>query len=324
VLAHECGHIACHHVLYRTMGTMILSGAISALGIGDIATMPIQIALAYWMRCSEYSADRAAMVCDGSADKVIDLCMRFAGYDKNIMGEGSVEAFMEQAEEYRSMVQDSTWNKSLEFLLFKNRNHPLIAVRAYEANEFAKRDRFKLMVDYVNSNDEDALSKLPVYLEVRRVMNKPVEEVAKDLYSIGFKQIKSERVYTGKGKEGNVITVLIDGKEFTKDNWIKVSDEVVLMYYQPKSQAEEALDHPDEVYLREGVKPFIGEHVEIAKAVFNRLGFRHVICEPMAMPLINWGLKVDTVGKVTIDGLEVFDQGDWFYPDATVVLYYYE
>ena len=26
VLAHECGHIACHHTLYRTMGQMILSG----------------------------------------------------------------------------------------------------------------------------------------------------------------------------------------------------------------------------------------------------------------------------------------------------------
>ena len=29
VLAHECGHIACHHVLYRTMGNLILSQAIN-------------------------------------------------------------------------------------------------------------------------------------------------------------------------------------------------------------------------------------------------------------------------------------------------------
>ena len=34
------------------------------------------------MRCSELSADRAAAICDGSSDKVVEMCMRFAGFDK--------------------------------------------------------------------------------------------------------------------------------------------------------------------------------------------------------------------------------------------------
>ncbi len=58
---------------------------------------PIQLAFAYWMRCSEFSADRAAIICDGSAEKTTEVMMRFAGYDKDIMAEANVEAFMEQA-----------------------------------------------------------------------------------------------------------------------------------------------------------------------------------------------------------------------------------
>ena len=33
VLAHECGHIACHHCLYTTMGSIILNGTSSLLSL---------------------------------------------------------------------------------------------------------------------------------------------------------------------------------------------------------------------------------------------------------------------------------------------------
>ena len=61
VLAHECGHIACHHVLYSTMGRMILNGVLMASGgLSSLITTPLKMAFSYWMRCSEFSADRVA------------------------------------------------------------------------------------------------------------------------------------------------------------------------------------------------------------------------------------------------------------------------
>ena len=95
VLAHECGHIACHHVLYSTMGKILLGGASSFLG--GLVTLPVQMAFAYWMRCSEFSADRAAVICDGTPDKMIETCFHFTGYDKDILSEGNIDAFLEQA-----------------------------------------------------------------------------------------------------------------------------------------------------------------------------------------------------------------------------------
>ena len=122
VIAHECGHIACHHTLYTTMGRAILDGAATFVsGLGNVALYPIQLAFAYWMRCSEFSADRAAAICDGNSDKVTEMCMRFAGYDKDIADEANVELFMEQAKEYRELVNNSAWNKTLEFILFQKK-----------------------------------------------------------------------------------------------------------------------------------------------------------------------------------------------------------
>ncbi len=146
VIAHECGHIACHHVLYLTMGRTILNGAAGALGLfrfGGLLTIPLQVAFYYWMRCSEFSADRAAVLVDGHAGRMQEVCMRLAGLDNSIQGEHSMAAFLEQAREYRQMVNDSRWNKTLEFALLSGASHPLMAVRALECGEWAVSDRFR-------------------------------------------------------------------------------------------------------------------------------------------------------------------------------------
>lgn len=147
VLAHECGHIACHHVLYTTMGQMILkgmlNGAAGMFGLGDLLSLPVAAAFAHWMRCSEFSADRAAALCDGTADKMVEVCMRFAGYDKDIGGgQGNVEAFLEQAQEYRAMTADDKWNKALELYTYWSTSHPLNAVRASECREWQHSEQF--------------------------------------------------------------------------------------------------------------------------------------------------------------------------------------
>ncbi len=147
VLAHECGHIACHHQLYSTMGRIVLSGASSAasafLPFGSILTIPMQVAFYYWMRCSEFSADRAAVLCDGTADKMSTVCMYFAGYDNRIPMEPNKEEFMKQAQEYREIINNNGWDKTLEFMYMANNSHPLTAVRALECEEWAQTERCK-------------------------------------------------------------------------------------------------------------------------------------------------------------------------------------
>ena len=161
VLAHECGHIACKHGLYHTLGGMVLSGGVIGLNeiadylnskglVGSIAGNVVsavdgalELALFHWVRCSELSADRVAVICCGSADPVIETMMRLAGGTTHIDSEVNKELFISQAMEYRQSMEKDIINKGLEFLLTKNDSHPLLAVRAYEAQEFAKSELFR-------------------------------------------------------------------------------------------------------------------------------------------------------------------------------------
>lgn len=154
VLAHECGHIVCHHTLYTTMGAAILNGASflgGIFGLGKLISLPLQIAFYYWMRCSEYSADRAAAVYCNGAEQMTDICMRLAGWDKDILSDARKDLFMKQALEYKEMIETSKWDKTLEFFALLKSTHPFTAVRAYEVDEWVKTEDFqKAMVQYNN------------------------------------------------------------------------------------------------------------------------------------------------------------------------------
>ena len=159
ILAHECGHIACHHVLYRTMGAMLLNGTISALSIlipfGAIVSLPLEVAFYNWMRASEYSADRAAILCDGTPERMIEVCMRLAGYDKDFVTEEAKAAFMRQAEEYEVQAKDSARSKTIEFMLLRRRTHPFTAVRALECERWASSDSYRKILDGTYKEEEE-------------------------------------------------------------------------------------------------------------------------------------------------------------------------
>lgn len=323
VLAHECGHIACHHTLYTTMGQAILSGASTFVsGLGNIALYPIQLAFAYWMRCSEFSADRAAIICDGSAEKSTEVMMRFAGYDKDIMAEADIDIFMNQALEYKNLVNSNAWNKTLEFILFQNYDHPLNAVRAYEGKEWGKSERYKNILEYLNSESENAENKLPVEVFLKKMVGKNVADVQAKFLTLGFSDIRTVRnAETVKAKEGSVLSVMID--ESMEDGWYKRSDEVTIEYFEAKTDDEIALEHPDEIKIGENQKHFLGKHYEDVKKELEELGFTSFTIKEMAMSKIGWGEKEDCVAKIIIDGQTQFDKNTWFAKGAEVVLYYY-
>lgn len=326
VLAHECGHIACHHTLYTTMGSVILSGASNFInGLGSIALYPIQLAFAYWMRCSEFSADRAAMICDGHADNTIEMCMRFAGWDKDIMADANVDLFMEQAKEYRELVNNSAWNKTLEFVLFQNNDHPINAVRAYEAREWEKCERFCNIMDYLNSDGDSEEMKLPVELAPKKYVGKVVEDVETKLLGMGFVNIAKIRKTecSHKVKSGSVLTVSINDDADCKEDWYKKDSQIVLEYYEPKTEEEIALEHPGEIKMESDYKSFLGRNYEEVKEELENAGFSNIAVKEMALPKFGKRGKENSVAKIIIENQSQFEKSIWFRPESEVVLYYY-
>lgn len=143
VLAHECGHIACKHSLYHSIAAQLINGIdksplVRIPAIGKYLTPTLVKALLFWDRCSELSADRAAALCDKTADNTIDLLLRLNGYGKNV----NREEFLKQALDLKSFVNDSKSNKLLEIMLVQDETHPRLATRAYECYEWSQSEQY--------------------------------------------------------------------------------------------------------------------------------------------------------------------------------------
>ena len=148
VLAHECGHIACKHSLYHSIAAQLIDGIdcsplVHIPAIGKYLTPALVRALLFWDRCSELSADRAAALCDGTADKNIDVLLRIHGYRKNV----NREEFLKQALDLKSFVNDSKSNKMLEQILMQDETHPRLATRVYECYEWSQSAQYSGIIN---------------------------------------------------------------------------------------------------------------------------------------------------------------------------------
>ncbi len=147
VIAHECGHIACRHVLYHTMASLLLEGGMGLLGnILD----PIKYALLYWSRKSELSCDRAAALVAG-VESVLETQVRLAGGPKNITGGINIEEWAAQAERYEDIRDGGLWNKTLQILATMNNSHPFAAVRVREILKWSKTEQYRRLVEGITT-----------------------------------------------------------------------------------------------------------------------------------------------------------------------------
>lgn len=144
VIAHECGHIACRHVLYHSMARLLMQGA-AMLGMAGTLLAPIRLGLLYWHRRSELSADRAAAAVLGSADSVVETMVRLSGGPKHLTQEVDIAEYAAQADAYDTL-QESKWDKILQSMAIMNQNHPFPTVRVREIRKWTAGDSFQRMV----------------------------------------------------------------------------------------------------------------------------------------------------------------------------------
>ena len=146
VIAHECGHIACHHVLYHTMAEFILQGLDTFIGLGLIS-LPLKLALSGWQRMSELSADRAAAIYMGGSDVVEDVMIRLSAGSKSYIKGINKELYMQQAKDYEDLIKDSGYNKLLQFLANMSGTHPFNSVRCSEIHKWCQSNEFNRIIN---------------------------------------------------------------------------------------------------------------------------------------------------------------------------------
>lgn len=145
VIAHECGHIVCHHVLYHSIAQIIFSGAAS-LGILGHLAMPIQLALLYWSRKSELSCDRCGSVIT-SPEVITRVMARLSGGPRSITQEVNFEEWARQADKYDEIKNENLWNKSLQLYAIAKQDHPFAAVRVREILKWGQSPQYRNLME---------------------------------------------------------------------------------------------------------------------------------------------------------------------------------
>lgn len=141
VLAHECGHILCRHVLYHNMANLLINGA-DAFGLLGMLTVPIKYALLYWQRKSELSCDRAGAIVT-SPETIARVMVRLAGGPKSITDTVDIEEWAKQADQYEAIRNDGVWNKTLQTYAVMGTDHPFSAVRVREILKWEKSTQYQ-------------------------------------------------------------------------------------------------------------------------------------------------------------------------------------
>lgn len=146
ILAHECGHIVCRHSFYNALINALLMVQNQVNILGNLFG-PLVLALMYWSRRSELSADRASVVYWGGADIPIKAMLRIAGGSSALTKDINVEEYAKQAQEYEGLRSEKTWDKILQGWAVMQNAHPFNAVRISEMRKWECGDTFRLLMN---------------------------------------------------------------------------------------------------------------------------------------------------------------------------------
>lgn len=143
VVAHECGHIACHHMLYHTIAA-ILANASGVFEVMATLAAPIKYALFYWQRKSELSCDRVAAYIT-SPQTTASMLSRLSGGSKYITAELDLAEMAGQADQYDALCNSGLWNKTLQTYAVLEMTHPFTSVRIREMLLWIDSDEYKVL-----------------------------------------------------------------------------------------------------------------------------------------------------------------------------------
>lgn len=133
LMAHECGHILCKHTLYNSVVNLIQMFGERMGIITRSMSQPIYIALQYWSRQSEYSADRCAAVVTG--ERVFQqMTMKMASGLTDVNNDPY--QLVHQAKEYNNFENQSLWDKIQQNCRVVFYSHPQMVNRAYEIDRW--------------------------------------------------------------------------------------------------------------------------------------------------------------------------------------------
>jgi Zn-dependent protease with chaperone function len=146
VIAHEMGHILCQHMLYKSVGLALASGAVPNVAKFIPGLEESVIALFYaWSRSAEYSADRAALLILEDPEPLAECLSRLAGVPRRFETEFDLRAFSEQAKNYEE--EANLWSRIVTFGMGAFLTHPEPTKRVSALLQWAESGEYRMILE---------------------------------------------------------------------------------------------------------------------------------------------------------------------------------
>jgi Zn-dependent protease with chaperone function len=143
VIAHELGHLKCEHGVYLTLANIMVLATTLLPTWGAILAQSLQEQILRWVRCAEFSCDRAALLVSQDPKVVMSVLMKLAGGSPSLASQLNLEAFIEQARAYDA-VDQTQLGELLKQAQTAQLTHPVPVIRAREI------DRWGSSLEYQN------------------------------------------------------------------------------------------------------------------------------------------------------------------------------
>ncbi|MGL5033979.1 MAG: M48 family metallopeptidase, partial [Microcystaceae cyanobacterium] len=142
VIAHELGHLKCEHGVYMTLANIMVLTAGLLPNWGSMLAQSLQSQLLEWVRCAEFSCDRAALLAVQDPKIVMSVLMKLAGGSPILAPQLNLDAFIEQAREYDA-IGETDLGGMLTSMQTEQLTHPVPVLRAREIDRWASSQSYQ-------------------------------------------------------------------------------------------------------------------------------------------------------------------------------------
>ncbi len=154
VIGHELGHLKCDHGVYLTLANLIALAA-SQLPMGPVLAQSLQSQILEWVRCAEFTCDRAALLVSQDARVVASVLMKLTGGSPTLSPQLNLDAFLDQANTYEDLSDDQL-GALLKQIRTQDLTHPVPVLRAKEITQWHSTQDYQnlLQTRSIHYNDD--------------------------------------------------------------------------------------------------------------------------------------------------------------------------
>ncbi len=144
VIAHELGHLKCDHGVYLTLANIMVLAA-GQLPLGGVITQTLQAQILEWVRCAEFTCDRAALLATQDPKTIMSVMMKLTGGSPSLASQLNLDAFIAQARAYDD-VGNTEMGQLLKQMQTAQLTHPVPVLRAREIDRWASSQSYQSLL----------------------------------------------------------------------------------------------------------------------------------------------------------------------------------